>query len=265
MSEKTNISINSTMCYVLAFMCTTMFHELAHALAGAFSNSEPVLYHNYVQHLSTDHLSVAEKTRITLAGPIVSLIQGFLAGAYFLFRKKRGLLDLFILWLSILGFNNFLGYVMTGPLFKAGDIGKTYILLEISMTAQILAAVFAALFLLLIANKMSRPFLEFSSKDSLIKPEKKARNFSFSIIMVPWIIGSVMITFLYLPIINIVSIIYPIMSGMIFIYPWQNAVRIKNVSLSSARSTGSFSWKLLSLLLCLIIIFRWVLPSGIYF
>ncbi len=262
-SERHHIIINSALCYVLAFLFTTIFHEFAHALAGLFSNSAPVMHHNYVEHLSTAHLSISQKTGIALAGPFISLVQGILAGGWFLSIKKRGLPQLFILWLSILGFNNFLGYVMTAPLFQEGDIGKTYLLLETSLSAQLLYAVTAAAGLLIVANRMSRPFLEFSYKESWIKPEKVAKNFSFSIIMIPWIIGSVIITFLYLPMINILSIIYPILSGMIFIYPWQNAVRIKNVHLSSDHRTGRLSWILLGLLILLISIFRWVLPPGI--
>jgi len=251
------------MCYVLAFICTTIFHELAHALAGLFSNSEPVMYHNYVEHLSTTHLSISQKTGIALAGPLISLLQGVLAGGWFLSIKKRSLPQLFILWLSILGFNNFLGYVMTAPLFQEGDIGKTYLLLHTSLITQLLYAIFAAIGLLIVANRMSRPFLEFSYKESWIKPEKAAKNFSFSMIMLPWIIGSVIITFLYLPMINIISIIYPIMSGMIFIYPWQNAVRVKNIRLSTDRRIGGFSMVLFGFLIVLIVVFRWILPPGI--
>ena len=263
MKDKRNLIINSMMCYILAFICTTICHELAHALAGLFSNSEPVMYHNYVEHLSTTHLSISQKTGIALAGPLSSLLQGLLAGGWFLSTKKRGLTQLFILWLSILGFNNFLGYIMTAPLFQEGDIGKIYLLLDTSLLIQLVYTFFAAIGLLIVANRMSRPFLEFSYQESWIKPEKNAKNFSFSMIMLPWMLGSVVITFLYLPIINVLSIIYPVMSGMIFIYPWQNAVRVKNIRLSTDHRLGGFSLVLFGFLVVLISIFRWILPTGI--
>ncbi|MGI9532219.1 hypothetical protein [Lutimonas sp.] len=265
MTERTTIIIHSSLCYVLAFMFTTIIHEFAHAFTGWLSNSHPVMYHNYVSHLSPENLSFSQQTGIALAGPLISLIQGFFMGGWFFKTKKRGLAQLFVLWASILGFNNFLGYVMTGPLFTAGDIGKMYALHGTSMFLQISFSLLAALGLLVVANRMTRPFLEFSYKKQWIQPEQNAPKFSFIMIMLPYIIGSVIITFLYLPVINIVSIIYPIMSGMIFIYPWRNAVTVKNVRLSSSDQIGNLSWITVLIFMLLLIIFRMVLPRGIAF
>jgi hypothetical protein len=261
--EKKAILINSACCYVLAFLFTTILHELAHALAGSLSGSNPVMHHNYVEQLNTDHLSSSQRIGIAMAGPLTSLLQGLLAGGYFMTVKKRGLLQLFILWLSILGFNNFLGYVMTGPFFHVGDIGKTYELLHTSLSVQIVNLVLAAVGLLIVANRMSRPFLEFSYRDSWVNPGNRAVSFNFNIIMLPWIIGSVIITFLYLPMVHIVSLIYPISSGMIFIYPWQNARRVKDIRLSERTSLGKVSLKACALFIVIIIVFRWLLPPGI--
>lgn len=265
MNERTIISLHSALCYVLAFMFTTIIHEFAHAYTGWLSNSHPVMHHNYVAHLTPEDLSLSQQTAIALAGPLISLIQGFFMGGWFLKTRKRGLVQLFILWASVLGFNNFLGYVMTGPLFHAGDIGKMYELHATSVFLQISFSLLAALGLLVIANRMTRPFLEFSYKKQWVDPKKNAPRFSFIIIMIPYIIGSVIITFLYLPVINIVSIIYPIMSGMIFIYPWKNAITVKNVRLSSSEQIGNFSWIILLIFILLILIFKLVLPAGITF
>lgn len=265
MGERTTIILHSSLCYVLAFMLTTIIHEFAHAFAGWLSNSHPIMYHNYVSHVTPENVSLSQQTGIALAGPLVSLIQGFFMAGWFLKTRKRGLVQLFILWASVLGFNNFLGYVMTGPMFSAGDIGKMYALHGTSTFLQISFSIVAALALLVVANRMTRPFLEFSYKKQWVQPEKNAPKFSFIIIMLPYMFGSVVITFLYLPVINIVSIIYPIMSGMIFIYPWKNAITIKNVRLSSNQQIGNLSWIALLIFILLVIIFRLVLPRGIAF
>jgi hypothetical protein len=263
MKERSALTVNATMCYILAFLCTTILHELAHAIAGLRLGSEPVLYHNYVQHLHMEELTSSQIISIALAGPLTSLLQGLIAAGFFLKIRSRGLPQLLLLWISVLGFTNFLGYVMTGPFFKAGDIGKAYALSGTGIAVQIILAILAALALLLVANRMSRPFLEFSYKENWIKPEKNAVKFSFSILFLPWMIGSVMITFLYLPVVHIVSMIYPIMSGMIFIYPWRNAATIKNVRLSEQHKTGEFSAALFGVFVVIVVIFRWVFPPGI--
>lgn len=265
MTERSNIIIHSTICYVLAFMFTTIVHEFAHAFSGWLSNSEPIMHHNYVEHLAIENLTNSQKIGTALAGPLISLIQGFLMGGSFFRTQKRGLLQLFMLWAAVLGFNNFLGYVMTGPAFSIGDIGKAYDLIGTPMSLKILYSLLAAIGLLFVANRMTRPFLEFAYKKEWVTPEDNAPKFSFRIIIIPYIIGSVIITFLYLPFINIISIIYPIMSGMIFIYPWQNARIIKNIKLSDNPSIGQLSWKAFIILIMMICLFRFVLPKGVVF
>jgi len=66
MKQKNNIIINSVILYVIAFLLTTILHELAHTLAGLLCSSQPVLHHNYVDHLSTNHLSVWQQVLIAL-------------------------------------------------------------------------------------------------------------------------------------------------------------------------------------------------------
>jgi len=263
MKEKHIIALNSTVLYVIAFLITTIIHEFSHALAGVINGSDPILYHNFVEHLSSSHLSTLQKVSIALAGPISSLIQGLLAGGLFLKFNKKTPLQLFLLWLAILGFSNFLGYLMTGPLFQAGDIGKVYHLLAVPLSIQIILAVFGAAILLFIAYKLTVPFLQFSYRQKWINNPQSRKNFSFRIIILPWIIGSTIITILYLPIIAIISIIYPIMSGMIFIFPWQNAQRINNVVLSENKKIGQLSIFMYLSLVVLVIVYRLFLAPGI--
>ena len=263
MKEKQIIALNSTVLYVIAFLITTIIHEFSHALAGVINASDPVLHHNFVEHLSSSHLSTLQKVSIALAGPVSSLLQGLLAGALFLKSKKKTPLQLFFLWLSVLGFSNFLGYLMTGSLFQVGDIGKVYHLLDVPLFIQITLAVFGSGILLLIAYKITVPFLQFSYRQNWINEPQSRKNFSFLIIILPWIIGSTIITILYLPIIAIISIIYPIMSGMVFIFPWQNAQRISNVELSDNKEIGKLLYSLYFSLVVLIIVFRLILAPGI--
>src|SRR5690606_6080337 len=134
------------------------------------------------------------------AGPILSLIQGLLAGAGYLVSKRHNLTTLFLLWFAILGFNNFLGYLMTGFLFQQGDIGKFFLLFNISFTLQLITSLIAALILLYIAYKLTMPFLKFSYNPDWVAGEKSRVIFSFHIIILPWIIGSIIVTIAYLPV-----------------------------------------------------------------
>lgn len=70
--------INSAVCYMLAFLLTTVLHEFGHAIVGSLLGSSPVLHHNYVEHLDRASLPVMHQAWIACAGPLVSLAQGLL-------------------------------------------------------------------------------------------------------------------------------------------------------------------------------------------
>lgn len=265
MNEKYKITINSAIIYIIAFLLTTMIHELMHALVGSISGSNPILHHNYVEHVSVEHLSINQKISIKLAGPLISLVQGILSGAiYFIIRtKSHKLIHLFLLWLSVLGFLNFLGYLMTGLLFSDGDIGQVYMITNTPLWLQLVLSIIASSLIVFIAYKMTNPYLRFSYMKEWVESGRSRKNFSLHILFLPWIIGSSIITILYLPVIALVSIIYPIMSGMIFIFPWQNADRIGEVKLSSDKELGKLSFPLLGLLILLVVTFKFILAPGI--
>ena len=131
--------------------------------------------------------------------------------------------------------------------------------------AQVVLAIIGATALVFIAYKLTVPFLKFSYDQKLVASKHTRKNFSFHIIILPWLIGSGIMTFLYMPIVAIISIIYPIMSGMIFIFPWQNAQRIENVEISKNRNIGELSFISVGSLVILIAIFKWILSPGINF
>lgn len=263
MNKKLGITLNSTMLYVIAFLLTTILHEFFHALSGIICGSSPVMHHNYVVHFSIEQLSVSQKVFIALAGPTISLIQGIGAGFAYLKSSGQKPIHLFLLWFAVLGFNNFLGYLITGPLFKKGDIGKAYLLLDTPLWIQIIIAVSGAALLLLMAYKLTAPFLKFSYNPEWTDSGTSRKNFSFYILILPWIIGSGIITVLYLPIIALISIIYPVMSGMIFIFPWQNAERIKQVPVSTHKGIGKPSVITFCVLVILTVAFKTGLAPGI--
>ena len=127
---------------------------------------------------------------------------------------------------------------------------------------QIALAITGAGMLLFIAYKLTEPFLRFSFDQSWVADGKSRKNFSFHILILPWIIGSVVVTLLYLPIVAIVSIIYPFMSGMVFIFPWQNAVN-PEVEISRHTDPGKLSFMPFAFVVILAAVFRFVLAPGI--
>ena len=255
--------LNSAVCYVLAFLLTTVLHECGHAIVGSILGSSPVLHHNYVAHLGCENLPVTHQAWIALAGPLVSFFQGILLVPVVNRRKGGGAFDLFLLWAMLLGFGNFLGYLMTGPIFTAGDVGKVHELLDVPLALRIIVALIGAAGLTFVAYKSTRPFLQFATDQFVLDNAKSRTAFNFGIIILSWLIGAVTITLLYLPVVAIVSIIYPISSGMVFIFPWKNAERVKDARALGSGSLSAPLWTWYAALLGAVLIFRLVLAPGI--
>ncbi|MDX9751571.1 MAG: hypothetical protein RBT71_10865 [Flavobacteriales bacterium] len=256
--------VHATCGYVLAFLLTTFLHEFAHALAGLCFGSGPVLHHHHVRHLTTAHLGTAQSVAIALAGPAVSLLQGLLtARALRRSNAPHGPARLFLQWLAWLGLANALGYLMTGLLFTAGDIGKAYALLGAPWPVRIGLALAGAGALAFAAYRLTRPFLAFAATAAeLATPEARARHNGRAIIL-PWLLGSAVMTLLYLPVVAVVSIIYPVMSGMVLIFPWQQARREADVRPMGDPALRRGPWRGVLLVVLAAAVFRLVLVPGV--
>jgi hypothetical protein len=68
---------------------------------------------------------------------------------------------------------------------------------------------------------------------------------------------------LYLPVVAIVSIIYPITSGMVFIFPWKHARRVEDAEAHGSASLLGPSWAWYGALALAVLVFRLVLAPGI--
>ena len=156
----TNILVNSTLAFVSAFIVTTIFHEFGHYLSYSFFGYEVTLFHNFVQ---TTHQNPDNNITIisAAAGPVFSLVQG-LVFAFFIFKHKSNSSNtLFMLWLSLLGFVNFFGYLLMTPFTTTGDTGKIALLLDVNFSLRIVIAVIALFVLLWIISKVAICFNNF--------------------------------------------------------------------------------------------------------
>jgi hypothetical protein len=135
-----NILVNSTLAFVSAFIFTTIFHEFGHYLSNLLFGADPTWFHNYVQ-ISDESLTVNMRIFSALAGPFFSLVQGIVLGFIITKTKGNSASRLFILWLSLLGFVNFFGYLIMTPFSTTGDTGKVAELLNLALIVRIIIAV----------------------------------------------------------------------------------------------------------------------------
>ena len=125
-TQDRNLFIHSVLIFVSAFVSNTLIHEGAHAVVAKVAGLHPVLHHNYVSTPDKESASTLVKILIPAAGPLMSLLQGIIFLIVLRRTDQKSLLTLFYLWLSVMGFINFVGYLMLTPVVPYGDTGRVF-------------------------------------------------------------------------------------------------------------------------------------------
>ena len=207
----TTILINSTLAFVAAFIMTTIIHEGGHYVSYALFGENPTLFHNYVQ-TSAQSMDVHVRVTSAMAGPLISLVQGLVFG-YVVTREKRNTpTALLFLWLSLLGFVNFFGYLVMTPFTTTGDTGKVAELLNMDDSIRIAIAVIGFAVLLVTIFRIARYFAHFIPVQN---DEELKTKYVYRLMFFPIVLGSLVNALLAFPAVAILSIIYPATSSYV--------------------------------------------------
>ena len=215
---------NSFIAFISAFIITTIIHESGHFISYYIFGAQPVLYHNYVQTLN--HNPGSNTLIISaLAGPVISLFQGIIISTFLIRKPGNSDKYLLLLWMCLLGFINFFGYLMLTPISKKGDTGKVAEMLGFSTVVQIIIAVIGIAVLILIVLKMGKKFAYFIPNTT---DEAKKSKYINSLVMFPIMAGSVVNILLAFPIPVLLSVIYPATSSYIILSSYGGIIKTEN-------------------------------------
>jgi hypothetical protein len=206
-----NILINSTVAFVSAFFITTFIHEGGHFISYLIFGAGPTLFHNHV-YIPDQQLGIHINIISALAGPLSSLLQGIILAVVIPRRREGRVIDLLFLWLSLLGFVNFFGYLMMTPLSSAGDTGKVAELMGMSYVYRILVAVAGFALLIFVILRTGKHFADFIPAES---GERERKKYVYHVMFFPIIIGSLVNTLFAFPIPVLLSAIYPATSSFV--------------------------------------------------
>lgn len=216
--------INSSLAFVSAFIITTVIHESGHFILYFIFGAQPVLHHNFVQTLNNSINSNAIIIS-ALAGPVISLVQGIILGTYLVRKPGNSDRYLLLLWMCLLGFINFFGYLMLTPISKKGDTGKVAEMLGISPVIQIIIAVIGILALISVVIKMGKYFANFIPADTDNIRKGKYIN---SMVMFPIMAGSLVNVLLAFPVPVLLSVIYPATSSYVVLTSYGTILKTEN-------------------------------------
>ena len=214
-------ALAATAHYTAAFLCTTLVHELGHATVSKLLGGQPVLYNTSVNNLN-EHLPVGHQVAIALAGPLLSLVQGLVFLAWAWHRRGAGDAALWRLYLGVFGIINFLGYLLIGPLVPYGDIGQVEALWHWPTWATVGLAVIAGVGVQFAVARTAPLFLD-QGPAGLARPARG--RLMRALVVLPWLLGSGLITALSWPPPTLISLLYPILSSMVLGTAWGRAMR----------------------------------------
>ncbi len=253
----------SLVLYVLAFLLTTVLHELGHACASVALGGRPVLHHVSVEHEGREG---ARQAAVSAAGPLLSLVQGLaLLGALQWMPPAATATRLFVLWACIHGLVNFFGYLITTPFVANADLGKVAAWLGLPLAGKFALMAVGLAAVTVIGMWAREPMLAFFTDPAAVAdPVARARHI-VQIGVLVWLVGSVVIALVSWPSPHWISYVYPFFAGFFLIVTWRRIDAIAPPMLPDTLWAAGPLWPWALGLLALIAVFRGVLLPGVRF
>lgn len=252
--------INSTVVFVIAAIAEMTIHECGHFFTGLACGGHPVLHHNSVQHMGvrTETMHIIE----ALAGPLVSLLMGILFHVLLQQKKHRGIMSLFLFYMSAFSYIGFFGYMFIAPFFAYGDTG--YVLRAIGCPGWLIItlAITAAFILYLLMRKLAVHIVALMSSSTAADLQLR-RRFVSRIIFLPLMAGMAITTLLNLPVPTPLSLIAPLTSPVTLLWAYGDYIRQKQTYADETESINNKLKPLWWVALLVVIIVNRLLVSGI--
>jgi hypothetical protein len=262
--EFTSIMINATALFVLSYLFIFFFSMLASAIASTiFDFSSIIYYYNVYFFIRSDEWYADAVKVIFSSGPVVALFLGTLLLIIFSYiREDKGIFKMFYFWGFLHGYSFFFGGLLTGTLFSRG-FGHVIIWSYIMDTGKLVYSFISVAVLITIGLLSTKSFL-ISANSYYTNINKKNRTpFIFAQVVMPFILGTIILTLIRLPKIDeyfifvtltLLLVIIPILANYRF-YPV--------LYFEEEKITIKTNLKLFISTIIIIVLFRIILAIGI--
>jgi hypothetical protein len=199
------VAFRPTLLFMTAFALNVTPHEAAHAVASYMLGFNSTLYQMWVNP-DAAAATPRQLIAIAVAGPLFSLTMGLVSSVLYLWRYSRRPSGLLFLMLAIVGF-----YLFLGPVAAATLGGDFNVALRFAGASKLLMNVISVVGVLILPTMMYFMGKELSSWSPPLFSRSKA---VLCTTLGPWLIGTVLITLVYLPLPKF--LIGPNLAGSVF-------------------------------------------------
>lgn len=200
--------MNSAICFTVVFLLFTYLFYFFTAIAGKVFGFDSSLVYNGVKfNLHQIFWSKKTVTVICGAGPFALFAIGlFCAYIFSETSRKPYLVNVMLMWGFVIGVSLFLSHIFSG-VFGINDINSPfyqnfaaiYAFFNVPYALAIAAAVIGFLMLLFFSVNFAKPFMSFSFSYRKVNKLNRKLKFFLEIAIVPFIIGSFVVTFITFP------------------------------------------------------------------
>ena len=238
--NRKQITINSTILFVIASIAAMTLHEFGHFFASIIVGAPGIsIHHNYTSSNNSE-LSLPALLFLKGAGPFISIVIGLLFHFICSQQAKRNNRFLFNLYMAAFGYIGFFGYLMIAPLFPGGDTGYICYALGFPIWLTAIVAAVGGFSLYLSISSLSNYFVTMGSAE--IMEDKESRTlFMRSLLKYPIFIGIIIITLMNLPTRALLSLIAPLTSPLALFWAYGSALNKNQTSVISNREFDAFS------------------------
>ena len=251
-NERTNRIVNSTVAFVASY---AIIYILFYFITAIYAKRNLLLVKFFffkVEYTSDYNVWLQDPVVKTfIAGPIACLIIGVLALVVQKFFKKRpGIMKLFLLWLGINGLNFFLTQMALLPIKNVGKADKyashigvvfDYMYWQNDLV-KLVFSILSLIALIIIGGLVAKPFVQITNTTKHVYKSESRFVYLFQMVFLPYLIGSAVnliyfadgefilnITSIFTLFIIIVSIfINALGNRMIMIYRFPDKSEIEN-------------------------------------
>lgn len=250
--------INSSLLFALGFNLIYFLNELALVLAGAYWGNAPVLYHNTMSYLS---MSRPEQELAFAFGPLAVFVAGVLGwiALRYLPRAPHAL-KLLLFWLGFHGL--FMCLIQAASIAFGGhatDLAKAILYFAPSATLRYVLAALGLAGLLGVGISSVKLLLALAPEP--LASAAQRRQYVFYSTTLPWLLGVLLVLPFRVP--PIEQIALPLATGVLLLWVWLLAGRIRASRIASAPARESFNWSALAALALVLAFFRFVLAPGV--
>ena len=202
--EMIKITINSTSCFLLAYLVMYFIYQLTSAIATTFFNFDVIMYFDKNTYLlEPDEWTYDSVKTIYSSGPLITLLVALVSTiTYFQLRETSMKIKLFFLWLSFHGYTMFFGGLLIGTLFSKG-FGHVLIWSYVMDTGKLVVSLISISILIAIGLYLTKSILVSANSYYKFINATNRRRFILGQILYPYLIGNLVMFFFWIPEFNL--------------------------------------------------------------